>query len=108
MEKKSSGQRPVEANSTGGQGSRRAVAPSDDDDDDNEYIIHRKTIFQVSVLHAKRRAPPQTFAGKFEVEFSEVNVLSSKLHGSLERAGGEKVPQLFMIFSSDYQLHMIQ
>jgi hypothetical protein len=24
----------VEANSTGGQGSRRAVAPSDDDDDD--------------------------------------------------------------------------
>jgi hypothetical protein len=32
MEKVSSGQRPVEANSTGGQGSRRAVAPSDDDD----------------------------------------------------------------------------
>jgi hypothetical protein len=32
MEKESSGQRPVEANSTGGQGSRRAVAPSDDDD----------------------------------------------------------------------------
>jgi hypothetical protein len=30
MEKESSGQRPVEANSTGGQGSRRAVAPSDD------------------------------------------------------------------------------
>jgi hypothetical protein len=26
-------ERPVEANSTGGQGSRRAVAPSDDDDD---------------------------------------------------------------------------
>jgi hypothetical protein len=26
--------RPVEANSTGGQGSRRAVAPSDDDDND--------------------------------------------------------------------------
>jgi hypothetical protein len=25
----------VEANSTGGQGSRRAVAPSDDDDDDD-------------------------------------------------------------------------
>ena len=33
MEKESSGQRPVEANSTGGQGSRRAVAPSDDDDE---------------------------------------------------------------------------
>jgi hypothetical protein len=30
MEKESSGQRPLEANSTGGQGSRRAVAPSDD------------------------------------------------------------------------------
>jgi hypothetical protein len=28
----------VEANSTGGQGSHRAVAPSDDDDDDE--IIH--------------------------------------------------------------------
>jgi hypothetical protein len=27
----------VEANSTGGQGSRRAVAPSDDDDDDDDY-----------------------------------------------------------------------
>jgi hypothetical protein len=36
MEKESSGQRPVEANSTGSQGSRRAVAPSDDDDDDDE------------------------------------------------------------------------
>jgi hypothetical protein len=33
MEKESSGLRPVEANSTGGQGSRRAVAPSDDDGD---------------------------------------------------------------------------
>jgi hypothetical protein len=29
---------PVEANSMGGQGSRRAVAPSDDDDDDNVNI----------------------------------------------------------------------
>jgi hypothetical protein len=29
-------ERPVEANSTGGQGSRRAVAPSDDDDDDDD------------------------------------------------------------------------
>jgi hypothetical protein len=27
----------VEANSTGGQGSRRAVEPSDDDDDDYDY-----------------------------------------------------------------------
>jgi hypothetical protein len=34
MEKESSGWRPVEANSTAGQGSRRAVAPSDDDDDE--------------------------------------------------------------------------
>jgi hypothetical protein len=30
----------VEANSTGGQGSRRAVAPSDDDDDDNDDELH--------------------------------------------------------------------
>jgi hypothetical protein len=30
MEREGSGQGPVEANSTGGQGSRRAVAPSDD------------------------------------------------------------------------------
>jgi hypothetical protein len=29
----------VEANSTEGQGSRRAVAPSDDDDDDNDNYI---------------------------------------------------------------------
>jgi hypothetical protein len=36
MEKESSGQRPVEANSTKGQGSHRAVAPSDDDDDDDD------------------------------------------------------------------------
>jgi hypothetical protein len=28
----------VEANSTGGQGSRRAVAPSDDDDDDDNEL----------------------------------------------------------------------
>jgi hypothetical protein len=33
MEKKSSGQRPVQANSTRGQGSSRAVAPSDDNDE---------------------------------------------------------------------------
>jgi hypothetical protein len=35
MEKESSGQRPVEANSTGSQGSRRAVAPNDDD----EFVV---------------------------------------------------------------------
>jgi hypothetical protein len=29
----------VEANSTGGQGSRKAVAPSDDDDDHQHCII---------------------------------------------------------------------
>jgi hypothetical protein len=29
----------VEANSTGGQGSRRAVAPSDDDDDDCVKVL---------------------------------------------------------------------
>jgi hypothetical protein len=31
----------VEANSTGGQGSRRAVAPSDDDDDDVNNKLER-------------------------------------------------------------------
>jgi hypothetical protein len=30
----------VEANSTGGQGSRRAVAPSDDDDDVSITSVH--------------------------------------------------------------------
>jgi hypothetical protein len=30
----------VEANSTGGQGSRRAVAPSDDDNDEDEFIAY--------------------------------------------------------------------
>jgi hypothetical protein len=32
----------VEANSTGGQGSRRAVAPSDDDDDDDERVQSKR------------------------------------------------------------------
>jgi hypothetical protein len=32
----------MEANSTGGQGSRRAVAPRDDDvDDDDKYMYHK-------------------------------------------------------------------
>jgi hypothetical protein len=39
----------VEANSTGGQGSRRAVAPNDDDDDDDEsadiYPLSKKHTF---------------------------------------------------------------
>jgi hypothetical protein len=39
MEKESSGYTPVEANGTGGQGSRRAVAPSEDDDDDDTNDI---------------------------------------------------------------------
>jgi hypothetical protein len=30
----------VEANNTGGQGSRRAVVPSDDDDDDSTTRLH--------------------------------------------------------------------
>jgi hypothetical protein len=29
----------VEANSTGSQGSRRAIAPSDDDDDDDMFLL---------------------------------------------------------------------
>jgi hypothetical protein len=39
MEKESSGQRPVEANSTGGQGSRRAVAPSKYDEVDRDGAV---------------------------------------------------------------------
>jgi hypothetical protein len=35
----------VEANSTGGQGSRRAVAPSDDDDDNVNYSLLGIIIF---------------------------------------------------------------
>ena len=47
MEREGSGQRPVEANSTGGQGSRRAVAPSDDDEN-----LCRKTRFMGCVRNA--------------------------------------------------------
>jgi hypothetical protein len=35
----------VEANSTGGQGSRRAVVPSDDDDDDNRKVMYVRPHF---------------------------------------------------------------
>jgi hypothetical protein len=35
----------VEANSTGGQGSRRAVAPSDDDDDDDDECYMQRDQF---------------------------------------------------------------
>jgi hypothetical protein len=51
MEKKSSGLRPVEANSTEGQGSRRAVAPSDDDDDDDDST---KSIGELFLFFLKR------------------------------------------------------
>jgi hypothetical protein len=44
MEKESSGQRPVEANSTEGQGSRRAAAPSDDVYK-TDFVLHRKMTF---------------------------------------------------------------
>ena len=40
MEKECSEQRPVEANSTGGQGSRRAIVPSDDDE-----LFHNSAFF---------------------------------------------------------------
>ena len=51
MEKENSGQRPVEANSRGGQGSRRAVEPSDDDDDDDEnnVVAFYQVLFQLDV-----------------------------------------------------------
>jgi hypothetical protein len=41
----------VEANNTGGQGSRRAVAPShddDDDDDDDDQMFHKLIQYGVS------------------------------------------------------------
>jgi hypothetical protein len=37
----------VEANSTGGQGSGRAVAPSDDDDNDDDYCCHHHVPLQL-------------------------------------------------------------
>jgi hypothetical protein len=45
----------VEANSTGGQGSRRAVAPSDDDDDDDDddeccYSVPRSNNYKTMPL----------------------------------------------------------
>jgi hypothetical protein len=40
----------VEANSTGGQGSRRAVAPSDDDDDDDDEINYELPLYAVSSI----------------------------------------------------------
>jgi hypothetical protein len=43
----------VEANSTGGQGSRRAVAPTDDDDSNSVHII-------TSAAHAVREIPTCT------------------------------------------------
>jgi hypothetical protein len=39
----------VEANSTGGQGSRRAVAPSNDDADDDQYT-HKLKLFGASLF----------------------------------------------------------
>jgi hypothetical protein len=54
MEKESSGQRPVEANSTGGQGSHMAVAPSDDDDDDDchecENVFIHSTCYSCRII----------------------------------------------------------
>jgi hypothetical protein len=46
MEKESSGQRPVEANSTGGQGSRRAVA----DDDEIRHLISKHYFLQQAFI----------------------------------------------------------
>ena len=49
----------MEANSTGGQGSRRAVAPSDDDDDDDEkemcvvFDSHLKVYIYFSSRHTR-------------------------------------------------------
>jgi hypothetical protein len=45
----------VEANSTGGQGSRRAVAPNDDDDDDDWAVDNPRELHE-RPLHS----PPVT------------------------------------------------
>jgi hypothetical protein len=65
MEKESSGQGPVEANSTGGQGSRRAVAPRDDDDDDDDELISPTS-------HSK----PNTHNNKLKSKFSVGSLMS--------------------------------
>jgi hypothetical protein len=39
----------VEANSTGGQGSRRAVAPSNDDDDDDDMLIFIQVFLDIKL-----------------------------------------------------------
>ena len=49
----------MEANSTGGQGSRRAVAPSDDDDDDDDDndespLVYNYNTTQYSVTSHKK------------------------------------------------------
>jgi hypothetical protein len=41
----------VEANSTGGQGSRRAVAPSDDDDEEQDVLDLCHTIVNSYILN---------------------------------------------------------
>jgi hypothetical protein len=41
----------VKANSTGGQGSRRAVAPSDDDDDEIAFLLY--LLYQVRIEYIK-------------------------------------------------------
>jgi hypothetical protein len=56
----------VQANSTGGQGSRRAVAPSDDVDDDVPAMVrvpqfHKQlSKYSNSVPHRKNTSPLQT------------------------------------------------
>jgi hypothetical protein len=44
----------VEANSTGGQGSRRAVAPSDDDNDDDRLNYTYPLVIIFNFLHTFR------------------------------------------------------
>jgi hypothetical protein len=51
-------QRPAEANSTEGQGSRRAVAPSDDDDDDDDDDdVNSHTYFLIGINKVKSSEP---------------------------------------------------
>jgi predicted nucleic acid binding AN1-type Zn finger protein len=73
----------VEANSTGGQGSQRAVAPSDDDDDDDVVQAHmctRGTIKDKSETCARRVGIENIILVSSWLEF-----ICAKSSGQIER-----------------------
>ena len=66
----------MEANSTGGQGSRRAVAPSDDDDVCRDSSVGAATRYQVDAPGIESRvgvrfsAPVQTGPGAYPASYT--------------------------------------